>query len=170
MSTLCAALLLASAARAAQSPLPAAGTQAPQSPSGANPQATPSITGTVTTAERERFCSAACSVSLLTRDGVAASYTSDGDGSFHFDNLALGTYTIVAVLEGFDLLSLNVIVAGGPPVIVKADSADRVRVGACRRRGVHGTRADDRNARHERRSQRTRAGRDFRRRGLAGNA
>ncbi|MGC4085329.1 MAG: prealbumin-like fold domain-containing protein [Vicinamibacterales bacterium] len=113
-----------------------------------DPQATSSITGTVTT-QAERFRSAACSCRCSLATEQSDVYTSDGDGSFHFDNLAPGTYTIVAALEGFDSLSLNVIVAGGPPVIVKADFADRVRVGACRRRGVHGTRADDRNARDE---------------------
>jgi hypothetical protein len=60
-------------------------------------------------------------VSLLTRDGEVANYTSDGDGAFHFENVAPGSYSVVIALEGFDPLTLAVAVAGGQAATLKAD-------------------------------------------------
>jgi len=60
-------------------------------------------------------------VSLLTRTGEVANYTADADGGFHFDNIADGTYNVVATLDGFETVTIPVVVSGGQSAAVKAD-------------------------------------------------
>lgn len=83
-------------------------------------QATGSIAGVVST-QNGTIPLAGVVVSLTTREGEVATYTSDADGSFHFDNLPPATYTLASVLDGFDPLSLTVILTPGQTATVKAD-------------------------------------------------
>jgi hypothetical protein len=108
-------LALVSHAAAAQQPN-AGGVAAPQ----AAAQTGGSITGTVTT-QNATIPLGGALVTLASRSGEVATYVSDGEGIFRFDNVAPGTYTIVATLDGFDALTLPVSVAVGQTANIKAD-------------------------------------------------
>lgn len=60
-------------------------------------------------------------VTLVGAGGEVGSYTSAGDGSFRFENVAPGEYVVVAAVEGFDPYTGNVTVTAGQPTDVKAD-------------------------------------------------
>jgi hypothetical protein len=111
------ALIVSLAVSTAFAQRPAAGTAVEPS---TVPQGSNSISGTVTTQNGSIPLGGAL-VSLTARGGEVASYTSDSDGAFRFDNLAPGSYTIVAALEGFDPLTLTAIVTEGQPTAVRAD-------------------------------------------------
>ena len=63
-------------------------------------------------------------VLLKASAGEVASYVSDGEGTFRFENLAPGSYTIVAALDGFDALNASVeqvhdaVSVGGNPTVM----------------------------------------------------
>jgi len=79
-----------------------------------------SVNGTVTTQSGTIVLGGAL-VSLKASNREIANSLSDGDGAFHFDNLAPGSYTIVATLDGFDPMTIPVSVAAGQVSAVKAD-------------------------------------------------
>ena len=99
---------------------PAASAAPGQSAPASSPQNQPALTGVVST-QNGTIPLGGALVSVLTRDGEVANYTSDGEGAFRFDTLAPGSYTVVAALEGFDPLTLSVVVTAGQTTTVKAD-------------------------------------------------
>lgn len=86
----------------------------------ATPQTAPAITGVVST-QNGTIALPGVQVSLRAAEQEVATYITDADGSFHFEGLAPGTYTVVAGLEGFDPFTQAVTVASGQPVVVRAD-------------------------------------------------
>jgi hypothetical protein len=84
------------------------------------PQNAGTITGIVST-QNGTIPLGGAAVSLKSSTEEVANYTSEGDGSFHFDNVPPGTYSIVATLEGFDTLTIPVTVAAGQTAALKAD-------------------------------------------------
>ena len=50
-----------------------------------------------------------------------ASTATDGDGAFRFEGVEPGAYTVVAVLDGFDTMSMPVTVSAGEVATLKAD-------------------------------------------------
>jgi hypothetical protein len=117
--------MLPAAAFAQRTPGPAPAAAAQSASSG-------TITGTVTT-QNGTIPLGGALVSLQTATGEVGSYTSDGEGAFRFEGVAPGSYTIVASLEGFDLLRQTLIVAASQAAVVKVDLkistvAERVEV------------------------------------------
>jgi len=116
-------LLLAVCAGAFTSPpalaqQPAAGaSQSPRRPSASAPG---TVAGTVTT-QNGTIPLGGALISLKAAAGELATYVSDGEGAFRFENLAPGSYTIVAALDGFEALTIPVSVASGQVAAVKAD-------------------------------------------------
>jgi len=102
-----------------------AGAQPPAARAPAVPAATSqpngeTITGVVST-QNGTIPLGGALLSLLTREGEIASQTSEADGAFGFQNVTPGEYTIVAALEGFDPLTLPVVVVRGQGTRLKVD-------------------------------------------------
>ena len=79
-----------------------------------------SVTGVVTT-QNATIPLAGVLVSLQLRSTEVATTATDGDGAFRFDGVEPAAYTVVAVLDGFDTMSLPVTVTAGDVSAVKAD-------------------------------------------------
>ncbi|HUR33224.1 MAG TPA: TonB-dependent receptor [Vicinamibacterales bacterium] len=131
--TVACAVALVPARLIAQPAAPVATAPAPAAPSrpAAAPRGAGAIAGKVTT--QGTIPLAGASVSLQTRAGEVAASISDGDGAFRFDNLAPGSYIVVASLEGFDALTIPVVVTAtaGAPVVADlriATVSERVEV------------------------------------------
>ncbi|MFN7981705.1 MAG: TonB-dependent receptor [Vicinamibacterales bacterium] len=78
------------------------------------------VTGVVTT-QNATIPLAGVLVSLQLRAVDVASTATDGDGAFRFEGVEPGAYTVVAVLDGFDTMSMPVTVSAGEVATLKAD-------------------------------------------------
>ena len=78
------------------------------------------VAGTVTT-QNGTIPLGGALVSLKAAAGEVATYVSDGEGAFRFENVAPGSYTIVVALDGFDPLTIPVSVASGQVAAAKAN-------------------------------------------------
>lgn len=90
----------------------------PQPSGRANPPAV--ITGIVTTQDKT-VPLAGVVVSLRDERGEVASGTSEGDGTFRFESIGPGSYSLVVDVQGFDPLTMPLTVVAGQPTLAALD-------------------------------------------------
>lgn len=92
---------------------------APSSTSAPDAQ-TVSVSGVVST-QNATIPLGGALVTLTLRSEEVASTASDGDGAFHLDGVSPGTYALVVSLDGFDTLTLPLVVSRSEVAGIKAD-------------------------------------------------